>query len=130
MILLDTHAVLWLAAFAEKLSPAATDAIREARLAGDPIALSSQSFYELAWGISRGRIEIDEPVESFFEQIESRFVVLPLTSRIARIAAELSASLSGDPFDRIIAATALTEGIPLVTADERIRRAGIVKTIW
>lgn len=130
MILLDTHAVLWLSAFPQKLSSAATDAIKEARLASDPIAICGQSFYELAWGISRGRIGISESAESFFQQIESKFLILPLTSRIARVAAELPATMPGDPFDRIIAATALTEGIPLVTANERIRRSGIVKTIW
>ena len=96
---------------------------------GEPIALSGQSLYELAWGISRGRIKIDGSVESFFGQIEARFTVLPLTSQVARAAAGIT-GLSGDPFDRIIAATALTEGIPLITANENIRRAGAVKTIW
>ncbi len=32
--------------------------------------------------------------------------------------------------DRIIAATAMAEGIPLITADQRIRRSGTAKTIW
>ena len=45
-------------------------------------------------------------------------------------AAQLADAFPGDPMDRIIAATALTEGIPLVTADERIRRSGVVRTIW
>jgi PIN domain nuclease of toxin-antitoxin system len=35
-----------------------------------------------------------------------------------------------DPMDRIIAATARTEGIPLVTADERVQKCPLLKTIW
>jgi PIN domain nuclease of toxin-antitoxin system len=88
------------------------------------------SLYELAWGTMRGRIQISEPLAVYFEKLESKFLVQPMTTQIATVAAGFPTSLSGDPFDRIIAATALTEGIPLVTADERIRRSGVVKTIW
>ncbi|MDP9361771.1 MAG: PIN domain-containing protein [Acidobacteriota bacterium] len=35
-----------------------------------------------------------------------------------------------DPIDCIIAATALTHGVPLVTKDDRIRQTGVVETIW
>ncbi len=35
-----------------------------------------------------------------------------------------------DPADRLITATALVLGCPLVTADERIRAANVVETIW
>jgi len=37
---------------------------------------------------------------------------------------------AGDPMDRIITATAMVEGVPLVTADRNIRRSRLVKTIW
>jgi PIN domain nuclease of toxin-antitoxin system len=36
----------------------------------------------------------------------------------------------GDPADRLIVATALTHGAALVTKDERIREAGVVRTLW
>lgn len=130
MILLDTHVVVWLSAFPERLSPAAADAIRTQRLTEDEIAISCVSFYELAWGIMRERIEVSQPMPEFFAELESKFLIQSITSQIATVAAGFPGSLSGDPFDRIIAATALTEGIPLVTADERIRRSGVVKTIW
>jgi PIN domain nuclease of toxin-antitoxin system len=42
----------------------------------------------------------------------------------------LPAGFSKDPADRLIAATAIVEGVPLVTADERIRQAKVVQAIW
>lgn len=54
--------------------------------------------------------------------------VLPLTPEIA-VASTALGDLR-DPSDRLIAATALTHGVPLVTKDERIQRSGVVATIW
>ena len=41
-----------------------------------------------------------------------------------------SKAIKGHDHEGIIGATALVEGCPLVTADESIRRAKVVKTIW
>ena len=130
MLLLDTHAILWLLGSPERLSSAAARAIEHAELSGAAIALSCLSLYEIANGVARKRIIIRESIESFLAQVEKDLLVLPVTKRAAISAANLLAPFPDDPFDRIIAATALTEGIPLITADERIRRAGIVQTIW
>jgi PIN domain nuclease of toxin-antitoxin system len=43
---------------------------------------------------------------------------------------QMPAAYPSDPRDRIIGATALIEGLPLVTADEQIQRSRAVKTIW
>ena len=55
-------------------------------------------------------------------------MVLPLTPQIA-VAATAFPEFR-DPADRLIAATALTHGVPLVTKDERIQRSGVVATVW
>jgi PIN domain nuclease of toxin-antitoxin system len=57
-------------------------------------------------------------------------MVQPITPEIAAFAVELPSSFPKDPADRLIAATAMVEGAPLVTADERIRQAKLVQTIW
>jgi PIN domain nuclease of toxin-antitoxin system len=66
-------------------------------------------------------LEITGTVETFVEKISSRTAIQPITVKIAVLANELPADYPGDPCDRLIGATALAEGIALVTKDERIR---------
>lgn len=63
-------------------------------------------------------------------EIEARFIVLPITGRICVRAGSLPASYPNDPADRIISGTALVEGLPLITADEGMRRSKVLRTIW
>ena len=57
-------------------------------------------------------------------------MVLPVRANIAHQALELPASYPKDPADVIIGATVLVADIPLVTADNEIRRARMVPVIW
>jgi len=68
--------------------------------------------------------------ESFLSEVEHRFVVLPITANIALQASALPANYPRDPADRIIGATALIEDIPLITADQAIRKSRAVPIIW
>jgi PIN domain nuclease of toxin-antitoxin system len=129
-MLVDTHVVLWLALYPERISPRASIAIRQARELEADIFLSAISLYEIATVVTRKKVQLDVPLDDFLERTTALFRVKPLENRVAIAAAGFAPPFPGDPFDRIIAATALTEGIPLVTADERIRRSGIVETIW
>jgi len=130
VILLDTHVILWIAGEPEKMSKSASTAIRDARAERVPIAIASVSLYEIARLADRGRIKLDSPTDSFLRRLESLFLVQQITASVAIAAGQLPDHFPGDPMDRIIAATALTEALSLVTADERIRRSGVVKTIW
>jgi PIN domain nuclease of toxin-antitoxin system len=130
VILLDTHVALWLALEPASISRAAVSVIEVAQGEGSGIGLSCVSLYEITRVAHRGGIQLDGPVEDFLDQLSARLSIIGLTSSIALAAARLPADFIGDPIDRIIAATALTEGIPLVTADQNIRRSRSVKTIW
>lgn len=130
MILLDTHVVVWLARDPRKISRDAERAIKQASKNAEGIAISCITLFELAHLIARGRIRTILSLDAYLHDIESRFVVLPLTSTIAARSAQLPVTYPNDPMDRIIGATAIAEGLPLLTADADIQQSKAVKTIW
>ena len=130
VILVDTHVVVWLAFAQTEISTKARTAIDDERKNGDGLAISDITLFELANLESKGRIRLDISLESFLQEVESRFVVLPISARACARAMTLPATYPKDPADRIIGATALVEGLFLLTADRGIRRSKAVRTIW
>ena len=130
MILVDTHVVAWLAFDQTRISKKARVAIDEARQAGRGLAISDISLLELATLSNKGRIHLEISLESFLTEIEHRFIVLPISGRICVRAFTLPPSYPKDPADRIIGATALIEGLSLLTADREIRNSRALSTIW
>jgi PIN domain nuclease of toxin-antitoxin system len=130
MILLDTHIVIWLAFEPNKLSKRAKEAIRAARVEGG-LAIAGITLLELAWLVEKGRrVETTLSVESFVRLCASKMTVLPITPEIAARAVSCPDSYPKDPQDRLIGATALVEGIQLVTHDKLIKKSGVVPVIW
>jgi len=130
VILVDTHVVVWLAFDQDQLSRKARVAIDNARRKGDGLAISDITLLELATLASKGRIRLDISLESFLQEVEARFVILPISGRACVRAIGLPAAYPKDPADRIIGATALVEGLSLLTADREIRRSKALQTIW
>ena len=130
MILVDTHIVVWLAFEQNRLSKKARAAIDDARTKEDGLAISDITLLELAALASKGRVRIDISLESFLQEVETRFVVLPISGRACARAVGLPPTYPKDPVDRIIAATALVEGLSLISADREIQRSKAVHTIW
>lgn len=127
VILLDTHALIWLVNDPGQLSPKASEAIRGA---SGGIAISAITLWEVAWLATNRRLDINGTVEAFVERIASRAVIRPITMKIAVLATQLPDTYPSDPSDRLIGATALAEGMPLVTKDRNIRSSKQIKTIW
>jgi PIN domain nuclease of toxin-antitoxin system len=130
LILVDTHIVLWLTSEPEKLSKRAKDALDEARQNGEGIAISAFTLVEITMLYGRRRILLAMSLESFLDELERRFVVLPINARTCARMLALPAGYPKDPADRVIGATALVEEMGLITADREIRRAKVVRTIW
>jgi PIN domain nuclease of toxin-antitoxin system len=130
VILVDTHVVVWLAFDQNQLSKRARAAIDEARKNGDGLAISDITLLELATLVSKGRVRLDISLESFLQEVEARFIVLPTSGRTCARILGLPTAYPKDPADRIIGATALVEGLALITADREIIRSKVVRTIW
>ena len=118
MIVLDTHAALWLRSGDAKLGSLAQYEIQQAWDAQE-VAMSAMSFWEMAMLRAKGRISYPEDVGRWrLEQLGQGLIEIPVDGDIG-IRATALADFHADPADRIIVATALS-GHRLVTADERI----------
>lgn len=129
MILLDTHAFFWMTSEPHRLSKKAVEAIREER-AGTGVAIATISLLELARLAEDHRIALSQSIERFLSEAVSRVIVKPMTPEIVGLAVRLPSTFPKDPADRVIAATAMADGATLVTADQKIRDSGAVRTVW
>jgi len=129
MVLADTQAVLRLILQPDLLSVKAEIALRNGAQQGG-LAIAAVTLWEIALLHAKGRILLDKPVESFLQQVEAAFVLLPLTRHIAVRGAQFSKRFPKDPADRQIGGTALVHGLTLVTSDKLVRRSGEVPCIW
>jgi PIN domain nuclease of toxin-antitoxin system len=119
VILLDTHALIWLTEGQPELGDKARHLADEA-LANDDLGISAITFWEIAMLHQRGRIQLVQPVEAWRRTLVDRGLrEWPLTGEVG-IAAATLVDFHPDPADRFITATALLHGATLVTADDRI----------
>ena len=130
MILLDTHIALWLTLESRQLTRKPTVLLAEARQRTETIAIASITLIETARLIAHQKITVQVSLDAYMTELEARFTVLPITAAVAAATTRLPASYPRDPADRIIGATALVHGATLITADERIRKAKAVRTLW
>jgi len=121
-LLLDTHAALWALESAKGLSRAARKAIEEAA----EIRLSVVSPWELVIKAALGRIELHRPVREICRELEREFgaVELPVSLGHVLEVGRLPHH-HGDPFDRLLIAQALVEGLTVVTRDSVFKSYGV-----
>jgi PIN domain nuclease of toxin-antitoxin system len=131
VILLDTHALIYLALKPERLSKAAVRAIARAE-AGSGIGIASITLWETALLIDAGRVVVHGSTDAFLKLMlqRPRLSVLGLNPEIAALAFQFPSDFPNDPADRIIAATARANGCPLVTKDQRLQASPLLRTIW
>ncbi len=127
-VLLDTHLLIWWRLDSKRLSRSQVLRLQDLENRQQPIAISAITLLEIAMLSARGTIEIAEPLELWLEEIEEHDLieVPPLTARIAAENVSLGPGFHNDPADQLIVATARLHGLPLMTADERIRNWGKV----
>lgn len=116
-VILDSHVLHWWSAEPDRMSPAAREAIADA----DDLAVADISWFELAWLAQHERIVLTIPILAWLQQLAAQVRTMPVTPAVAQTAVNLPSSFPGDPADRLIYATAIEHGWPLITKDQRLR---------
>ena len=122
-LLLDTHALLWALEASPRLSPAVRTLLEDT---GNEILVSAVSAWEIAIKVALGRLEVPDDLEEVVQA--AGFLRRHVTFADARQLQRLPAH-HRDPFDRMLIAQALVDGVPIASADGRLR-AYPVQLIW
>jgi PIN domain nuclease of toxin-antitoxin system len=126
-LLLDTRTLLWYALGDPQLSSTAQGLILDP---ANQILISPASYWEIAIKVSIGKLVLHQPYEDFMDVCLNRygFVILPIEPRQtgALIAMPFH---HRDPFDRLVIAQALIEGIPIVSIDVALDPYGVTR-LW
>lgn len=130
-VLADTHAILWYLIRDPRLSPVARAAMNAASASGDPIYVSAITLVEVLYLTEKGRLSSDDRrvILDALDDVENPTRLIPIDRGVTDSLEQVSRSDVPDMPDRIIAATALSIGVPLVSRDGKIR-ASQVQTIW
>ncbi len=82
--------------------------------------------------VQKERMVIDTSNQKFIKLVltAKQYQLQGMTPAIAELSTQLPEEVSKDPADRIIAATAITEKVSLVTTDRNLIKANCVPTIW
>jgi len=124
--LLDTHVVLWVAENSPMLSDVAKTAILDKN---NEKYVSLASAWEVVIKLGTSKLSLDGGLSEFFRMIdENGFHTLTVEREYLLQVAQLP-DYHKDPFDRLLVATAITEGLSLITIDENIHKYAI-PYIW
>ena len=121
--LLDTHTFLWCFEGSIKLSKTAKEILLET---DTPKYISIASLWEFSVKYSTGKLPFDGGLLYLCKLIKQyEFVILPISQR--QLAAMIDLPfIHRDPFDRLLVATAKTDGLTILTADENIQKYDVL----
>ncbi len=126
-LLLDTHLLLWAAGQPERLSASARRLLEDEENA---LLFSAASLWEITIKSDLGRTDFQvDPRLLRRALVDNGYIELPITNRHV-VSMKGLAPLHKDPFDRMLVAQAIAEGISLVTTDPAVARySGPIKRV-
>jgi len=126
-LLLDTHSFLWFVTSDPQLSATTRALIANV---DNELLLSAASYWEVAIKVSIGKYPLTVPFETFFTTalVANGIQILAVEIRHAAVLSALP-MYHKDPFDRMIAAQASSESIPVVSIDAALDPYGITR-LW
>jgi len=127
-LLLDTHIWIWSVSEPERVSRRVARAIEDAR---NELWVSPVSTWEIVLLSDKGRLKLRNGVEVWIQESAAQFPLreAPLTNEIALATRSIHLP-HHDPGDRLLAATALTYGLTLVTADRHLANCRQIAVLW
>jgi len=127
----DTHTVIWYLYNDARLSPTARTWIEDAATAGEQIALSSITLAEMVYLIEKDRMDAAALTRLMAEldAADAVLVEVPFDRQVAQAMSRVARTEVPDLPDRIISATALHLGIPIISRDRKIQASGLT-TVW
>jgi PIN domain nuclease of toxin-antitoxin system len=128
MLLLDTHAMVWLASDLTKLPRTARDTIRAH--AGE-LLISGISGLEIALAVKRRRLKLPVSPDEFMVVSLKQHGIreIPVSATLGCLAARLP-DIHNDPFDRIIIATAQQHRAKILSKDTLMARYPDLEVVW
>jgi len=125
--LLDTHALIWYVDHDHLLSASAHAAITDS---ANDLLLSAGTIWEIGIKVGLKKLSLSIPYREWMNKAiaDLGLTLLPISVEYADVQAGLPRH-HGDPFDRLLAAQARVENIPLISSDPVFDRYGLTR-IW
>ena len=131
-VVADTHALIWYICAPDKLSISALNALDGATNTGNLIYISVISLVEIVYLVEKNRLpnEVLNRILSALDSTNIGIALAVLDREISEKIKQIDRGIVPDMPDRIIAATALSLGTPLVTCDSKIQNLTSISIIW
>ncbi len=130
-VVADTHAFVWYLLSPKRLSVKALEAFEEALTAGERVFVASITRVKLVYLVEKGKLPARalKRLQNELEKPDALFVIVPLDKEVALTISKISRDVVADMPERIIAATALYLGMPLISRGRKITASNL-KVIW
>jgi PIN domain nuclease of toxin-antitoxin system len=126
-LLLDSHTLIWAVDNPAHLGP---QAVVELQNPANQLLISAATVWELAIKVGQGKLTLTLPYRQWMTKAitDLGLALLPITVEYADVQAALPRH-HGDPFDRLMVAQSIVDGLPLISADPQLDAYGITR-LW
>jgi PIN domain nuclease of toxin-antitoxin system len=129
---IDTHALIWHLLSQSNLSPKVRDILVQADRGKVEVIIPTIVLVEIVYLAEKGRVaqNLVQAVLQLLQGSGDNYQTVPLDLAVVQSLAQIPRDVVPDMPDRIIAATAFSLNLPLLSRDQAITRATKIKVVW